>query len=885
MKKIYTLITLYILVSLTAKAQVGIGTLTPDASAQLEILSTSKGLLVPRLTLLQRNAITTPANGLLVYQTDNTPGFYFYNSSQWQRLANNTEIQAGTPGTNGKTVLNGTATPLGNIGADGDFYLNTSTATLYGPKTDGNWPINGIALIGPKGEQGEPGEQGPAGTFTGTLAGDITGTADATAIATNAVTTAKIKDGAVTDSKLATGISPAKVGLGNVNNTADADKPLSTAATTALALKENTANKATDLTSPDDTKFPTTKAVADALTATAATAWSKNGNAGTTDGTNFIGTTDGQPLNFRANNQKAGRIDHDIAKANTFWGYQAGNNNTGTYNTANGFSALRSNITGGNNTANGYRALFANTTGSYNIANGGEALSKNTGGFRNIAIGYLSLSENTTGNNNTAIGYQADVSIGNLSNATAIGNGAIVDASNKVQIGNTAVTAVKLGGAAAVLETAQIKLTGGSPGVSKVLTSDANGLATWVTPSSGWGLNGNAGTTDGTNFIGTTDSNPLNFRVYDEKAGRIDWESTKANTFFGYRAGDVTISGANNVAMGHWALAKNTTGNFNIAIGATALYSNTNGSSNTATGYQALRANTAGMSNTANGQSALYNNTTGNSNTAVGTDALTGNTTGGNNTGIGFRSLWYNATGSSNTAIGFYANAVATAGSNNTAIGNYALLSSYGDNNTAIGSGADVTGSLTNATAIGYNAKANASNKVRIGDGNVTVIEGQVGFTAASDKRLKTAIKPMDKGLDFIKQLKPVSYQMKSDSEKRSNWGFIAQDIEALVGTNNAVLTIGQDSLRTLGLRYTDFISPMVKAMQELNDQSEKLRAESAIIKAESAQLKVENEKLKAELAALKAKETEFAIRLDKIENLLKQTAASATTVTANANK
>lgn len=870
MKKIYTLITLYILVSLTAKAQVGIGTLTPDASAQLEVLSTSKGLLVPRLTLLQRNAITTPANGLLVYQTDNTPGFYFYNSSQWQRLANNTEILAGTPGTNGKTVLNGTATPLGNIGADGDFYLNTSTATLYGPKTDGNWPINGIALIGPqgaRGEQGEPGEQGPAGTFTGTLAGDITGTADATAIATNAVTTAKIKDGAVTDSKLATGISPAKVGLGNVNNTADADKPLSTAATTALALKENTANKATDLTSPDDTKFPTTKAVADALTATAATAWSKNGNAGTTDGTDFIGTTDNKPLNFKVNNLKAGRIDYNGVIANTFWGFQAGNVNT----------------TGINNTANGYQALYSNTTGRDNTAIGKNALTLYPTGSYNTAIGSGALGLFVGGNNNTAIGYKAVVGVDGVCNATAIGNGASVDVSNKVQIGNADVTAVKLGGTAVVLETAQIKLTGGSPGASKVLTSDANGLATWVTPASGWGLNGNAGTTDGTDFIGTTDAQPLNFRVYGDKAGRIDYDNTKANTFLGYMAGNGT--GAHNVAIGYSVLRNNTTGYFNTASGYASLYSNITGFSNTANGYQALFSNTTGDSNTANGQSALYKNTTGRVNTAVGTDALTGNITGNSNTGIGFRSLWNNTTGNSNTAIGYYANALAFGKNNNTAVGYYALLRSNGDNNTAIGYGADVNSGFSNATAIGYNAIVDASNKVRIGDNNVTVIEGQVGFTAASDRRLKTAIEPMDKGLDFIKQLKPVSYQMKNDSEKRSNWGFIAQDIEALVGTNNAVLTIGQDSLRTLGLRYTDFISPMVKAMQELNDESEKLRAESAIIKAESAQLKVENEKLKAELAALKAKETELAIRLDKIEKLLNQTAASATTVTANANK
>ncbi len=56
------------------------------------------------------------------------------------------------------------------------------------------------------------------------------------------------------------------------------------------------------------------------------TGWLLTGNAGTVDGTNFIGTTDNVPFNVRVNNQKAGRIDN--VSGNTFWGYQAGNANT-----------------------------------------------------------------------------------------------------------------------------------------------------------------------------------------------------------------------------------------------------------------------------------------------------------------------------------------------------------------------------------------------------------------------------------------------------------------------------------------------------------------------------------------------------------------------------
>ncbi|RQO70040.1 hypothetical protein DBR43_18535 [Pedobacter sp. KBW06] len=146
-----------------AKAQVGIGTNTPDASAQLEILSTSKGLLIPRLSLIQRDGINNPANGLLIYQTNNSPGFYFYNNGQWQRLVNNAELGSGGNGTNGNTILSGNSSPSAAVGINGDFYLNLGNNSLYGPKTAGSWPANGILLVGPKGEKGDTGAKGDAG--------------------------------------------------------------------------------------------------------------------------------------------------------------------------------------------------------------------------------------------------------------------------------------------------------------------------------------------------------------------------------------------------------------------------------------------------------------------------------------------------------------------------------------------------------------------------------------------------------------------------------------------------------------------------------------------------------------------------------------------------
>ena len=63
----------------------GIGTTLPNGSSLLEVNSTTKGVLFPRMTLSQRNAIVSPATGLLIYQTDNTPGYYYYYGSGWSR--------------------------------------------------------------------------------------------------------------------------------------------------------------------------------------------------------------------------------------------------------------------------------------------------------------------------------------------------------------------------------------------------------------------------------------------------------------------------------------------------------------------------------------------------------------------------------------------------------------------------------------------------------------------------------------------------------------------------------------------------------------------------------------------------------------------------------
>jgi hypothetical protein len=68
--------------------EVGIGTSSPSASALLDVTSTNKGILIPRMTASQKNAISSPTTGLLIFQTDAPVGFYYYNGSSWISISN-----------------------------------------------------------------------------------------------------------------------------------------------------------------------------------------------------------------------------------------------------------------------------------------------------------------------------------------------------------------------------------------------------------------------------------------------------------------------------------------------------------------------------------------------------------------------------------------------------------------------------------------------------------------------------------------------------------------------------------------------------------------------------------------------------------------------------
>lgn len=137
MKKVYVIFAM--LGSVTAFAQnenVGIGTVSPEKSAVLDVSSTTKGFLTPRMTLNQRNAIVNPVEGLLVYQTDVVSGFYYFDGKIWSPFLGNTAAlsvaDANNWGLQGNSGTNPGFNYLGTTDAQPIiFRTNTANNTLY----------------------------------------------------------------------------------------------------------------------------------------------------------------------------------------------------------------------------------------------------------------------------------------------------------------------------------------------------------------------------------------------------------------------------------------------------------------------------------------------------------------------------------------------------------------------------------------------------------------------------------------------------------------------------------------------------------------------------------------------------------------------------------
>jgi hypothetical protein len=259
-------------------------------------------------------------------------------------------------------------------------------------------------------------------------------------------------------------------------------------------------------------------------------------------------------------------------------------------------------------------------------------------------------------------------------------------------------------------------------------------------------------------------------------------------------------TGSNNSAYGTNALSANTTGNYNVSSGFESLFVNSTGDYNTASGYQALYFNSTGYRNEASGAWALQFNTTGHDNTASGQGALNSLTTGAYNIGLGENAGYNVTTGNSNIEIGTEG---ITADNRTIRIGDPAThLATY----IAGISGAKVTGAAVYVTS-----------------------SGQLGVLASSE-RYKTAIASMGPSSEKLQQLRPVTFHLKTDRQRTTQYGLIAEEVAKVYPE----LVIRDDAGKIEGVRYEE-LAPML--LNEVQQQQREIAAQGARLRDIERQL------------------------------------------------
>lgn len=628
----------------------------PDSSAVLDIYSTSKGILIPRMSEAQRLAIANPSSGLLTYQINGIPGFYYYNGTTWTIInttsqwdANGNDIYYANGGVCiGTATLNstnpekllidaGNTSSVNAIVAKGsiDSYLqlniqNKSAGTnassdIVATANNGSETSNFVDL----GINGGSYNAGIMGASNDAYLYNIgqnfligAGSASKSLVLMTGGTNQTLNERMRIDGNGKVGIGTSTpLYLLDVNGAVRIGKPNATNGSLLFsnASNTNTVTINSGVTSSSYTlTLPSNQAIGSSVLTnngsgilswaapnSVSAAWTTNGNGGTNSATNFIGTTDNQALVVKVNNNSVERFETNAI-------------------------------------ALGLGATTNNSANAYAIGSG-------------ATVGYNHPGTYVIGNNATA----------NSENSLAIGNSAAVNAANSIAIGNNA--------------------------ASNSLNSVALGLGAIVGYSitDGIALGENA-TTSANNGIAIGSNNNISNKTQSNGTNALAiGVSATSNSTNGIAIGtnsNVAYSITEGIAIGTNAMANS---NNAIAIG---------GNISAGSKTQASAPNAISL-----GVAAL----TGSTNSiAIGTGATVGASLSAP-LAIGNASIV-----NGNDGVGIGNGATISYVTNATAIGSGTNVT--GNNSTAIGDGANVSGS--NSTAIGFNTSVTQNNALILGD-------------------------------------------------------------------------------------------------------------------------------------------------------------------------
>jgi hypothetical protein len=684
------------------------------------------GIAVPNFTETNRLALSSPATGLVVYQTDGTTGYYVYTGVAWVRLLDS-NLSLGTMSTQAASAV---AVTGGTIDGSSIGATTASTGAFTTLSASSTLGVAGHTTLTNTGTASELRLNEPSGSGTNYTAFK---TAAQAANVTYTLPTADGTSGQVLSTD-GSGILSWATASGGLSNFTESNytyssktgvKFLATNAETNVDLVLQPKGTGSILAQePDGTETGGDNRGVNSVDLQTVRSSSVDVASG------YRSTISGGSGNRASSgfSTVSGGSGNSATNAYSTVSGGSGNTASSTFTTISGgalntASSGYSTVSGGNsntasNTFSTVSGGSSNTaSATYSVVSGGESNSS-SGGYSNVSGGNSNTASNTYstvlgGGSNTASGHSSAV-LGGYSNTASAQTSTVLGGQSNTSSGQYSITS-GIGNTAAsygeiVLGSYALTQSGTS---GSIVTTDrlfaiGNGSADGSRSSALTILKNGNTTIGGTLTVGDAYTLPAadgtsGQVLSTDGSGTLSWSTVSGS-------GATTIDGLTDAKSGGTdftnsiLLGSQTTGTLsaasgNVGIGGSVFSTLTSGNQNTAVGYAALTSLTSGASNNAIGYNALYANTTGSNNIAIGDNAL-----GQNTTGI------------ENVAIGTYA-------FSNNLTGNY---------NTAIGSGAELSGVIENSTAIGYSATVDASNTIQLGNENVTSVKTS-GTISAGD--------------------------------------------------------------------------------------------------------------------------------------------------------